>query len=83
MTESTSQARRYSQAVFEIALQRNELDRWQADLSVMAGLASNVMLLTLLASPKLTFTDKKKLVDEQLTELSPMAHNLAYLLINF
>ncbi len=73
--------KRYARAIFEIALEQNELDKWQADLSKMASLDEDAVLLTLLASPKLTFADKKKLVDERLVGVSPMAYNLAYLLM--
>jgi F-type H+-transporting ATPase subunit delta len=73
-------AKRYAQAIFEIAMERHEVEKWQADLQLMAGLNKDAVLLTLLASPKLAFTDKTKLLDEQLTGISPLARNLAYLL---
>lgn len=73
--------RRYAQAVFEIALERGELDKWQADLGQMARLSEDTVLLTLLESPKLSFEDKIKLLAERLTGISPLAQNLAHLLI--
>lgn len=73
-------AKRYAQAIFEIALERQEIDKWQTDLQKMAGLNKDAVLLTLLASPKLTFRDKTGLIDERLAGIGPLARNLAYLL---
>ncbi|MBN1366394.1 MAG: ATP synthase F1 subunit delta [Dehalococcoidales bacterium] len=81
MATSRVNAKRYAQAIFEIAQERQELTKWQADLQRMAALRHDPVLLTLLASPKLTFQDKTKLVDEQLEGISPLARNLAYLLV--
>ena len=74
-------ARRYSQAVFEIALERKELDRWQSDLRKIASLAENAELIALLESPRLHFDDKAKLLAEQLRDINPLALNLVYLLV--
>jgi F-type H+-transporting ATPase subunit delta len=73
--------KRYAKAIFEIALDQKTIEKWQADLSQMASLTDDNVLLTLLESPRLTFEDKKRLVDERLTSVSPMAHNTVYLLI--
>ena len=74
-------ARRYSQAVFRIALETDELDRWQSDLNKIAGLAEDASLLALLLSPKIHFDVKAKLLSEQLSEVNPLALNLVYLLV--
>ena len=74
-------ARRYAQAVFEIALEANELDRWQSDLGKIARLASDASLVAVLESPKLHFDVKARLLSESLGDVSPLALNLLYLLI--
>ena len=74
-------ARRYSQAVFTIALERNELDRWQYDLGKIAGLVQDEAVLAWLESPKLHFEEKAKLLSEQLGDMNPLALNLTYLLV--
>lgn len=74
--------KRYARAIFEVALEKNELEKWQADLKVMALLPKDAVLLTLLESPKLSFEDKAKMIDEQLPGVSPFARNLAYLLVS-
>jgi len=73
--------KRYAQAVFETALEQNELDKWQADLKQISGLGADADILALFESPKLSFEDKAKIVDERLKLISPMARNLAYLLV--
>lgn len=75
-------ARRYAQAVFEIALERQELDKWHSDLTKIAGLGDNAELVTLLENPKLRFRDKTKLLAECLGKVNPFALNLAYLLVS-
>ena len=74
-------ARRYAQAVFDIALEANELDSWQSDLRQLASLAENATLIAFLGSPKIRFDDKAKLLSEHLGEIGPLALNLAYLLV--
>ena len=74
-------AKRYAQAVFEIALERKELDRWQSDLGKIASLAEDAALVAVLASPRFHFDEKVKLLSERLGEINPLALNLAYLLV--
>ncbi|MCL0057896.1 ATP synthase F1 subunit delta [Dehalococcoidales bacterium] len=74
-------ARRYAQAVFNIALEREELDRWQSDLKKMASLAEDAAFIALVESPKFHFDIKARLLSEQLGEINPLALNLAYLLL--
>ena len=75
-------ARRYSQAVFAIALERNELDRWQSDLGNIASLVEDTAVIAWLESPKLHFEDKTKLLSERLGDINPLALNLLYLLVS-
>jgi F-type H+-transporting ATPase subunit delta len=75
-------ARRYSQAVFNIALETNELDRWQSDLTKIANLARDATLIAVLESPKFHFDIKARLLSEQLADVNPLALNLIYLLVS-
>ena len=72
--------RRYTQAVFEIALETKELDRWQSDLRRIASLGGDDALIAFLESPKIQFADKARLLSEQLNGINPLALNLVYLL---
>jgi F-type H+-transporting ATPase subunit delta len=74
-------ARRYSQAVFNIALERKELDRWQSDLRRIASLGEDATFIALLENPKIHFEDKARLLSEWLGDINPLALNLVYLLV--
>jgi F-type H+-transporting ATPase subunit delta len=74
-------ARRYAQAVFEMALEKKELERWQADLQKVAGAAADDTLLAALESPKIRFDDKIKLLTRVVGDVNPLALNLVRLLI--
>ena len=73
-------ARRYAQAVFQIALETKALDRWQADLQTLAGALMNTDITAALESPKISFEDKSRLL-ESLRDIDPLALNLIRLLI--
>ena len=73
--------RRYSQAVFNIALEREDLDRWQSDLRKIASLSKDVALSALLESPRVRFDNKVKLLSERLGDINPLALNLVCLLV--
>ena len=75
-------ARRYSQAVFNIALETNELDRWQSDLRKIASLAEDAALIAVIESPKFHFEVKVRLLSERLGDINPLALNLVYLLVS-
>ena len=74
-------ARRYAQAVFEIALESDQLDRWQSDLSKIASLGEDTTVIAFLESPKFHFDTKTKFLSERLGDLNPLALNLVYLLM--
>ncbi|MFQ5996877.1 MAG: ATP synthase F1 subunit delta [Dehalococcoidales bacterium] len=74
-------AGRYAQAVFEIALETKELDRWQSDLRNMVSVVGDTEFMAWLESPKVHFEDKAKLLSERLKEVNPLALNLVLLLV--
>jgi len=74
-------ARRYSQAVFSIAREKNELDRWQSDLEKIATVGDDAQFVALLENPKVRFEDKAKLLSQWLGGVNPLALNLVYLLV--
>ena len=76
-----SYVRRYSQAVFELALERNELDRWQSDLGKLVALSKEPAFTAALESPKIRLDDKVNVLSERLSGISPLALNLACLLV--
>jgi F-type H+-transporting ATPase subunit delta len=74
-------ARRYAQAVFEIALEKKELDRWQADLQKIVGAVNDDTFHAALDSPRIRIEDKARFLKERLEDISPLALNLVLLLI--
>ena len=74
-------ARRYAQAVFEIAREKKELDRWRSDLDKIAALGEDATVVAILGNPKVSFEDKARLLSEQLKGVNPLALNLVYLLV--
>ena len=73
-------AKRYAQAVFEIARETEQFDRWMADLQELAATLHEEQLAALLESPKVRFEDRKRLLTARLADLSPLALNLGLLL---
>ncbi len=73
--------RRYARAVFEIALENKEIERWQADLEKITGAMRHADFLAVLESPKIKFDDKSRLLGELMGDISPLALNLVRLLI--
>ncbi|MDD4858940.1 MAG: ATP synthase F1 subunit delta [Dehalococcoidales bacterium] len=74
-------ARRYAQAVFELALAAKQVDRWQDDLAKVMSVVGDAAFGAYLASPKVRFADKDKKLSEWLNTVSPLALNLVRLLI--
>jgi F-type H+-transporting ATPase subunit delta len=74
--------KRYAQAAFKLALEKGELDSWQASLRKIADITTDEKLVALLENPKWPFDAKKTLLAEQLGKINPLALNLAYLLVH-
>ncbi|MEW6375343.1 MAG: ATP synthase F1 subunit delta [Thermodesulfobacteriota bacterium] len=74
--------KRYAQAAFELAIEKNELESWQEGLGKIAELTSDQELMSLLQNPRLLLAAKKSLLKERLGEINPLAFNLAILLVS-
>ena len=77
-----SSGKRYAQAAFELALERDELESWQEGLKKMADLATDQELMALLQDPRIPFNAKKSLLQKGLGEIHPLVFNLALLLVS-
>jgi F-type H+-transporting ATPase subunit delta len=75
-----SAARRYAEAVFELAKEEDRLDGWDRDLAHMARAFTNGDEALWLQNPEIPLTDKEALLDELLADTSEEARNLAKLL---
>jgi len=74
-------AKRHAQAVFQIALEENQLEGWRSDLREIASTLSDPNLRGLLENPKVPFSEKAELVKRCLSGIRGLALNLVYLLI--
>ena len=74
-------AKRYAQAVFQIALENNEVERWRSELETVAATLLDPQLAAILEDPKVHFNDKNKLISDCLPGLSQLALNSAYLIV--
>jgi F-type H+-transporting ATPase subunit delta len=75
-------ARRYAQAVFEIALEKKELERWQTDLQKVVAAVSDGDFLAALESPKIKLETKAGFLKKRLGEVNSMVVNLMLLLVS-
>jgi F-type H+-transporting ATPase subunit delta len=74
-------AKRYAQAVFQIALDSNEVERWRSELETIAATLGDSQLAAILEDPKVHFNDKIKLISDCLPGLNQLALNFAYLIV--
>lgn len=74
-------ARRYVQAIVEIARERQSFDAWERDLGRLGRMATDPEVETFLDNPSASETAKKQAVDLVLADAQPEARNLAHLLI--
>lgn len=74
-------ARRYARAIFELALEKNELDRWRSDLEKVASLGQDATIAAYLENPKVHLDDKARLLSQTLGDINPLVLNLLYLLL--
>jgi F-type H+-transporting ATPase subunit delta len=70
-------AKRHAQAVFQLALERGELE----DLKTIATTLSQPQLMAILESPKVHLDEKMELLRRCLPGVSQLALNMVYLLV--
>ena len=77
----TASSRRYAQATFQIALERDELDAWLYDLMLLASALDSGELSDYLDAPQVPVAQKVELIKNTLGDsVSLLALNLASLL---
>lgn len=80
MATEKLQAKRYSQAIFEMALAQKEIDKWDSDLQALNTLSSNIEFVSVMENPKFSFENKSGLLNSLNKNIGQLAMNLAYLL---
>ncbi|MBM4445266.1 MAG: ATP synthase F1 subunit delta [Chloroflexi bacterium] len=73
--------RRHAQAVFRIALETGQVDRWQSDLELMARVLQDAGVVSFLENPRVGQARKTELLQSALSAVAPAALNLASLLV--
>jgi F-type H+-transporting ATPase subunit delta len=74
-------AKRYVQAIVEIAREQQSFDAWQADFERFEALTREENAFAFLGNPSVPDSRKKQAVDVVLKDTQPEARNLAHLLI--
>jgi F-type H+-transporting ATPase subunit delta len=74
-------AKRHAQAVFQIALEKKEVEKWRSELKTIAATLGDPQLRAILEDPKVHLSEKENLVGKCLPGISQLALNFAYLLV--
>jgi F-type H+-transporting ATPase subunit delta len=75
-------ARRYAQAVFQIAIETDSLDQWSSDLDQIADVINDADFLALLEAPQVPERVKLQGIDTVLSSVSALARNLVGVLVD-
>ena len=74
-------ARRYAQAVFQLAMEQDGLERWLDDLTLVASALQDAEFSDFLDAPQVTLAQKVQVLKDSLKDhISPLALNLVSLL---
>jgi F-type H+-transporting ATPase subunit delta len=79
---STISARRYAQAIYQIAKAKNNLDEWGKELKRVSELVKDQQVVDFVDSPKVPFTQKAELIKQKLGKADELVLNLCSLLIS-
>ena len=77
---SNAYVRRYSQAIFRMALENKDINRWQTDLRKVASLMKDSALFALITNPEVKTDEKSKTLSQRLGDVNPLAIKLVLLL---
>ncbi len=78
---ASNAAKRYAQAVFELAREGEALDAWQTDLADLTTLMNDRLAAAFFADPNVASGRKVAVLDKVLANGQPEARNLARLLL--
>jgi F-type H+-transporting ATPase subunit delta len=74
-------AKRHAQAVFQIALEKKEVEKWRAELKDIAATLDDPQLRAILEDPRFHLSEKEKLISKCLPGTSQLGLNFSYLLV--
>jgi F-type H+-transporting ATPase subunit delta len=76
-----SSGKRYAQALFELALERGELETCRSSLKKAADTVADGKLMAILENPRLPFEVKKNILNKLIGAMEPLVANLTSLLM--
>lgn len=79
---ASGSAKRFVQAVVDLAREQGSFDAWQRDLHTLRAVVSDADVRSFLENPSIQPGQKKQAVDAVLTGAQPEARNLAHMLID-
>ena len=74
-------SKRYALAIFQIALEQGEIERWQSDLQALDEALQEREFASFLGMPKVRLDQKVSVIREAFPEMNPLAQNLLGLLV--
>lgn len=74
-------AKRYAEAVVDLAREQGAFDAWQQDLGTLREIVSEPGTRSFLENPSIPASDKIRVVDSVMADAQPEARNLAHMLI--
>lgn len=78
---ASGSAKRYVQAVIDLAREQKSFDAWQQDLGKLGSLVNDAEVRTYLENPSIQSPDKIRAVDAVLRDAQPETRNLLHMLI--
>jgi F-type H+-transporting ATPase subunit delta len=76
-----SAARRYADAVFDLAQSENRFDEWETELETLSSIFAGADVLAWLTNPGVSMADKESVIDTGLAFAGQEARNLGRLLV--
>ena len=78
---SVNAGKRYAQAIFAIASEKNTIDAWLSDLSAIAEVSRHPRAAEYLSNPKVAVSDKESVAVRLFPTIQPEALNLVRMLV--
>jgi F-type H+-transporting ATPase subunit delta len=75
-------AKRYASALYQLAQEKGEVERWQTDLQTMDEALQDGEFVAFLGMPKIRLSQKMSVIREGLPDIDPLVHNLLGILVS-
>ena len=72
---------RYAQAIFELALEHDQLDQWEGDLDFVQGVLQDEEFRALLGHADVSIENKMKAIEAVMEQIHPLVRNMGNLLV--